>query len=76
MQQNKHSCPRVLCPCYKFNNRSGIYCFPVPEADNTILTFANPSDRKRFMKKHCYPSEEKYRCAIYRILFKENGGEG
>ena len=74
MQDNKHACARVLCSCYKFNNRSNIYCFPVPDASSTVLSFADPSERKLFMKKHCYPAEERYRCPLYQILLNANGG--
>ena len=74
MKENKHVNLKICCPCYKHNNGMAIYCLGAAGASSTITTFSNTADRKRYMKKHCSPTENSKRCALYSVLLKENGG--
>ena len=68
MKGNKWASACVSCPFYKYTAQNSIYCLPPEEADSFITTFHNSDDRKRYMKKHCYPLSESTRCLLYEVL--------
>ena len=74
MKGNKYVSSCILCPCYKHHNRSAIYCLPVEDAASIVVTFKDSSDRKRFMKKHCYPPRDSSRCPLYSVLCRRFQG--
>ncbi len=74
MKNGKHVNPNVFCSCYKYNTLQSVYCLGVPGASANVTTFNHGDERKRFMKKHCYPPGEAARCPLYAILFTLNGG--
>ncbi len=49
-----------------------INCLGMLGTSGTNIPFSNQIDRKKFMKKHCYPPGEKHRCALYKILYEQN----
>ena len=74
MKNGKHINSNVFCACYKYNTLQSVYCLGVPGSSANVTTFTNGDERKRFMKKHCYPQRESARCPIYGILFNLNRG--
>ena len=68
MKGNKHASVCVSCPFYKYNTSNAIYCLPPEDADNFITSFHDSNDRKRYMRKHCYPLSGSIRCHLYEIL--------
>ena len=66
---------KAMCPCYKFNDTSQIYCLGVQGAASVKLSFNNATERKAFQKCHCNPEVRSAICILYSILFKENQGD-
>lgn len=74
MKKGRYANSGVLCPFYKAQSRSEIYCLGPEKGSLLHIAFASPAARVNYQRKYCgrgdrrAPVEGDYRaCPYYRI---------
>ncbi|MDO5445820.1 MAG: hypothetical protein Q4F31_09410 [Eubacteriales bacterium] len=76
MKNDEYISNLVLCPVYRKETRSMIFCCGIQEGSLVHIAFADPAEKMRFRREHCCSEDPSRRCILFPALIYSSGGYG